>query len=143
MGNQGPNSIKKGGGDDVRLQVTIPARESGLIDDSDRAEVIAWGFDGLILVIGRWVHMGYRADLVSKAAGYTDSIHGGHKVAITPAGHGYQVNLPVAKSAGFEVGDDAPVVTADRLLIIHDGTQRQIAEDLATFRREQLRDGDD
>ena len=39
-----------------------------MIDDSDRAEVIAWGFDGLIVVIGRWVDMGYRADLVSKAA---------------------------------------------------------------------------
>jgi hypothetical protein len=108
-----------------------------LIDDSDRAEVIAWGFDGLIVVIGRWVDMGYRADLVSKAAGYTESIYGGHEVAITQAGHGYQVNLPVAKSAGFEVGDDAPVVTADRLMIIHDGTQGQIAEDLATIRREQ------
>jgi len=138
-----PNSIKKGGGDDVRLQVTLPARESGLIDNTDRAEVMAWGFDGLIVVIGRRVDMGYRADLVSKAAGYTNSIHGGHEVAITQAGHGYQVNLPVAKSAGFEVGDNAPVVTADRLLIIHDGTQAQMAEDLAAIRREQLRDGDD
>jgi len=138
-----PNSIKKGGGDDVRLQVTLPARESGLIDNTDRAEVMAWGFDGLIVVIGRQVDMGYRADLVSLAAGYTNSIHGGHEVAITKAGHGYQVNLPVVKSAGFEVGDNAPVVTADRLLIIHDGTQAQMAEDLAAIRREQLRDGDD
>ena len=137
------NSIKKGGGDDVRLQITGPAREAGLVRENAEGEwtalsdVYVWGFDGLLLVIGDDVDMAYRADLVSKAAGYTESVHGGYRATVSEAGNGYQVQLPGARSAGFEVGDDAPVVTADSVLVIHDGDGSQLATDLAAIRREQ------
>ena len=138
-----PNAIKKGGGDDVRLQITKPARAAGLVRENSEGEwtalsdVHVWGFDGLLLVIGDDVDMAYRADLVSKAAGYTESVHGGYRATVSEAGNGYQVQLPGARSAGFEVGDDAPVVTADSVLVIHDGDGSQLATDLAAIRREQ------
>ena len=137
------NSIKESGGG-VALQVTGPARETGLVledvdgEAKELSDVYVWGFDGLLLVVGAGVDMGHRADLVSAAAGDTESVHGGYPATIEVAGNGYQVQLPGAEAAGFEQGDTAPVVTADSVLVIHDGDGARVAGDLATIRREQV-----
>lgn len=138
------NSIKKGGDNDLRLQVTKPVREAGLVAEDIDGEateldsVYVYGFDGLIVVIGQSAHMFHRADIVSRAAGDTGSIHGGYPATVAEAGNGYQVNLPGGGEAGFRVGDKAPVVACDRVLVIHDGSNRRLAEDLATIRNEQV-----
>jgi len=137
------NSIKKGGGDELRLQVTGPARKAGLVSEDIEgnadhlASVYVYGFDGLVLVINQSVDMGYRAGLVASAAGDTESMFGGYPATVAEAGNGYQVNLPGASEAGFRIGDDAPVISAPDMLVIHDGTQARVGEDLATIRREQ------
>lgn len=137
------NQIKKGGGDELRLQITGPARDAGLVlEDSEGnatelASVYVYSFDGLVLVVSQSVDMGYRAGLVASAAGDTESMFGGYPATVAQAGNGYQVNLPGASEAGFRVGDNAPVVSAPDMLAIHDGTQSRVADDLATIRREQ------
>jgi len=137
-----PNSIKGGGDGDLRLQITKPARQAGLVredndgEPTDLAEVYVYTFDDLILVIDSRVSMGIRAGLISKASDYTDSMHTGVSASVSRAGHGYQVNLPGAKEAGFAVGDSAPVVAGDGLLLIHDGTQAEVAEDLKAIHDE-------
>ncbi len=138
------NSIKKGGDDELRLQVTTPARHAGLVEEDADGDAIrlssvyVYGFDGVILVISQSVDMGYRAGLISTAAGDTGSMHGGYPATTAEAGNGYQVNLPGGSEAGFRVGDNAPVVTSDGVMIIHDVETRQIAEQLATKRDEQV-----
>jgi len=138
------NQIKKGGGDDeLRLQITEPARSSGLVSEGGDGEaarlasVHVYGFDGLLLVVDDSVAMRHRAELVSSAASDTESVHGGRTASVALAGNGYQVNLPGASAAGFSVGDKAPVVAADGLLAIHAAGGARVATDLATLRREQ------
>jgi hypothetical protein len=136
------NSIKTSA-DGLALQVTKPARQAGLVvEDADGnwtqlADVYAYGFDDLLLVIDQSVSMRHRAELVSSAAGDTGSIHVGYPASVTEAGNGYQVQLPGCKAAGFTKGDRAPVHTAPGLLVIHDGTQRRLANDLTTQRHAQ------
>ena len=128
----------------ITLQVTRPARKAGLVvedangDATQLSGVYVYGFDGLILVIGRSVDMGHKADLVSTAAGDTGSIHGGRPASLSEAGNGYKVQLPGCKETGLDEGDKAPVEPADGVLIIHDGTQRRLVEDLAAMRSEQV-----
>jgi len=136
------NSIKDSA-DGLALQVTRPARKAGLVvEDADGnpkqlSGVVVYGFDDLLLVVDKSVSMGDRADLVSSAAGDTDSIHGGYPASVAEAGNGYQVQLPGCKAAGFRKGDDTPVHTAQGLLVIHDGTQGRLADDLTTQRHAQ------
>jgi hypothetical protein len=138
------NSIKKGGDDELRLQVTTPARHAGLVEENEDGDAIrlspvyVYGFDGVILAISQSVDMGHRAELVSTAAGDTGSMHGGYPATVAEAGNGYQVNLPGGSEAGFRVGDNAPVVASDGVMIIHDVETRQIAEQLSTKRDEQV-----
>jgi hypothetical protein len=135
------NPIKESG-DGLALQITKPARAAGLVQelpngDADRSDVYVYGFDGLLVVLDESVDMGHRADIVSSAAGDTESMHSGRRATVAQGGNGHQVNLPGCKQAGFEVGDDAPVVPAPGMLVIHDGTNARIAEDLKTLRKEQ------
>ena len=138
------NPIKKGGDNDLRLQVTKPVREAGLVAEDIDGEAIeldsvyVYSFDGLIVVIGQSVDMGERAELVWTATNDTNSIHGGYPATVAEAGNGYQVNLPGGSEAGFRTGDKAPVVACDRVLVIHDGSNKRLAEDLATIRNEQV-----
>jgi len=137
------NSVKGSGGG-LALQVTREARDAGLVEenadgDATRlAGVYVYGFDGLLLVFdGEHVSTSERAALVATATTVTDSIHRGEAASIETAGNGYQVQLPGCKSAGFRAGDDAPVATAPGLLVVHDGTNGQLADDLTTSRVEQ------
>ncbi len=138
------NSIKKSGGG-LALQVTKPAREASLVDeDSDGnatrlADVYVYGFENLLVVIDAdRVSTADRAALVASAARDTNSIYGGVKAALEIAGNGYQVQLPGCRTAGFESGTRAPVITAPGSLVVHDGTNPRLASDLATIRREQI-----
>ena len=137
------NQVKKGG-DGLRLQVTKPARKAGLVEENTDGEpirlasVYVYGFDDLLLVVNQTVDMGHRADLISTVAQSTESMHGGYPATIAEAGNGYQVNLPGAGDAGFRVGDKAPVVPTDGMLLIHNGTQRELIERILTLREEQV-----
>ena len=137
------NSIKESGGG-LALQVTGPARDAGLVRENADGEatrlsgVYVYGFDGLLVVVdAERVSAAERAEIVSTATTATESIHRGEAATVEIAGNGYQVQLPGAESAGFDVGDTAPVKTSDGLLVIHDGDGRKLAGDVATIRGEQ------
>ena len=138
------NSIKESGGG-LALQVTRPARQAGLVEEDTEGEatrlagVHVYGFDDLLLVVDSVRVSGSdRAELVATAAKDTGSIHEGATASVEIAGNGYQVQLPGSRQAGLNVGDNAPVVSAVGLLVIHDGTNPRIADDLVTIRNEQV-----
>ena len=138
------NRIKDSAGG-LALQVTKETRDAGLVlenmdgEATRLADVIVYGFDDLLLVIDTdRVTAADRAELVASAARDIKSIYQGSKASIQISGHGYQVQLPGARDAGFNLGDKAPVRTVDSVLVIHDGTQRRLAEDLITIREEQI-----
>lgn len=138
-----PNDIKQSA-DGLALQVTKPARKADLVlEDADgnatrRADVYVYGFDALLLVVDAdQVAPAHRAELVASAARDTDTIHLGATATVSESGNGYQVQLPGCESAGFSLGDSAPAVPAPGVLLIHDGTQRRLAGDLAETRGSQ------
>jgi hypothetical protein len=140
------NSIKESA-DGLALQVTKSARQAGLVvEDTDGnatrlAGVYVYGFDDLLLIVdAEHVSTADRAAAVASAARDTDSIHGGGSASVATAGNGYQVQLPGCRAAGFSLGDSTPVATAQGVLVIHDGTQARLADDLTDIRRQQATD---
>lgn len=138
------NPIKESGGG-VALQVTGPARDAGLVRENADGEatrlsgVYVYGFDGLLVVVdAERVSTAERAEIVSTATEATESIHRGEAATVEIAGNGYQVQLPGAESAGFDVGDTAPVILSDGLLVIHDGDGARLGDDVATIRDGQI-----
>jgi len=138
------NSVKTSGGG-LALQVTREARDAGLVredsesDPTHLAGVYVYGFDGLLLVVdAEDVSPESRAQLVGAAVGDSGVIHRGEPATVEVAGNGYQVQLPGCEAAGFREGDRAPVVSRPGVLVIHDGTEARLAEDLATIRADQL-----
>lgn len=138
------NSIKESGGG-LALQVTGPARGAGLVQENADGEatrlsgVYVYGFDGLLVVVdAERVSAAERAEIVSTAAEATESIHRGEAATVEVAGNGYQAQLPGAESAGFAVGDTAPVVLSDGLLVIHGDVDREIVDLVSTVRDDQL-----
>ena len=138
------NPIKESGGG-VALQVTRPARDAGLVEENADGEatrlsgVYVYGFDGLLVVVdAERVSTAQRAEIVSTATTATDSIHRGEAATVEVAGNGYQVQLPGAESAGFDVGETAPVVLSDGLLVIHGDADREIVDLVSTVRDDQL-----
>jgi hypothetical protein len=139
-----PNNIKRSGGG-LALQVTKAARRAGLVEenaDSEAtrlSEVVIYGFDDVLLVVDRdRVAVSDRAELVAALAQDTDSVHEGQVANLEIAGNGYQVQLPGCERAGFNQGTAAPVVSQQGILLIHDGTQGRLAQDVATIREEQV-----
>lgn len=141
------NSIKTAGADGMALQITIPARAAGLVEeDSDgtatyRADVRVYSFDDVLLVVDREkMNKEHVAELVASVARDTGSVYQAVDASVHIAGHGYKVYLPVARDAGFDVGDRAPAHSAPNLIVItkqdRDGTR--LAEDVATLRRGQV-----
>jgi len=131
------NSIKESA-DGLALQVTRPARAAGLVQEDAEgnatrlADVFVYGFDDILLVVDAVeVSAKHRADLVATAAKDTESIHRGRPASVATAGNGYQVQLPGCKAAGFHEGDRAPARAGAGVLVIHDGGQAQLADDLA------------
>jgi hypothetical protein len=137
------NSIKESA-DGLALQVTRPARKAELVtEDADGnatrlAGVYVYGFDDVVLVVdAESVSAAHRADLVAQAARDTESVHRGAAASVQIAGNGYQVQLPGCKAAGFSVGDRAPAASGQGILVIHDGTQGRLVDELVTRRAEQ------
>jgi hypothetical protein len=138
------NSIKQSGGG-LALQVTKSGRYAGLVEeDADgdptrRAGVYVYGFDGLVVVVdAERVADADRAELVVAAASETRTIHRGAAANVGIEGNGYRVQLPGCEAAGLTEGDDAPVLSSPGILVIHDGTQARLANDLTTIRSEQV-----
>ncbi|WP_066418741.1 hypothetical protein [Halorubrum aethiopicum] len=113
-------------GDGLALQVTKPARSAGLVEETadgdtiHRSEVVAYGFDDLMLVIDRdpdRVPMADRAELVALATQTTDSIHRGIDTRIQHSGNGYRVQVPTT-STGFYAGDRVPCHAAPGMLVM-------------------------
>ena len=139
-----PNTIKESAGGQA-LQVTTAARDAGLVEENSEGEatrlteVWVYGFDGLLLVVDAdTLSAGDRAELVASAAGDTDSIYVGDQSVLSIAGNGYQVQLPGASTAGFDVGDTAPVSTAKGVLAISKKGEERLAQDILTIRRAQI-----
>ena len=128
------NSLKSSAGG-VALQVTKPARAAGLVEEDAEGDathlagVYVYGFDDLLLVVdAERVKSEERAELIATAASDSGSIHRGEAASVEIAGN------------GFEIGDDGHTLSADGVLLIHDGTQTRLADDLVTIRREQSHD---
>jgi hypothetical protein len=103
------------------------------------ADVYVYGFDNLLAVVDADnVSASDRAELVAPAARDTDSIHRGTATSVQIAGNGYQLQLPGCEAAGFSEDDRTPVIPAQDLLIVHDGTQRRLAEALKTQRQTKM-----
>jgi hypothetical protein len=137
------NAIKDSGGG-LALQVTTEARDAGLVEentdgDATRlADVYVYGFEKLLLVIDLdRVTAKHRSELVAVAARDTDSIYHGARASVKIAGHGYQVQLPGCRAAGFHIDDQAPVSSLPGVLVIHDESNTRLAEDLRTIRYDQ------
>ena len=140
------NSLKSSAGG-TALQVTKSAREAGLVQEDAEGDAIhlagvyVYGFDGLLLVVdAQRVSSVHRSHMVTIAASRSESIYRGEAASVEIAGNGYQVQLPGCKAAGFEVGDDGHVVSADGVIVIHDGGQFDIADELVGIRRDQAHD---
>ncbi len=80
-----------------------------------------------------------RVERITSLARDAGSLHRIVHARIQPEGHGYQVQLPNAGDAGFTIGDRAPVVAGDDILIIHDGdpSRANRATSVATIRESQ------
>ena len=120
-----PNQLTNTG-DGLALQVTKPARSAGLVeegangDTTHRADVVAYGFDDLLLVIDRdtdRVPLADRAELVALAATETASIYRGIDTRIQHSGNGYRVQVPTT-GTGFSAGDGLPCHAAPGLLVM-------------------------
>lgn len=139
-----PNSIKSTGADAVALQITREARDAGLVDEQDDdvtrlAPLNVYAFDGLLLVTDRErVDDRDVVELVTAAAQDAGSIYPGGSVQVTIRGEGYQVQLPGAADAGFNVGDAAPCSSAPGVLVIHREGNERLAWDLKTIREGQV-----
>lgn len=138
------NNIKQSAGG-LALQMTTHARDAGMIIEDDegnatrRAQVYVYGFDGILLLVDSdTVAMGHRAELVATAASDTDSTHRGEVATVEIAGNGYQIQLPGCRDAGFELGDAAPAMTGNGIIVIHNRDTQRLASDLLTIRDEQV-----
>jgi len=136
------NRIKNSGADGLALQVTKQARSAGLViergeDRVDRAEVRVFSFRELLLVVDQDLPDHHVATLVASATRDTESIYRSLDATLSRAGNGFQVQLPPAEDAGFEVGDRGPVLTAPGILVIHTKESVRLANDLVAMRREQ------
>jgi hypothetical protein len=146
------NQIKESGTEGLALQITKPARAAELVEEDSegnatyRADVRVYAFDHVLLVVDiDNVSAAHTAELVSSAAGDTDSIYRAMDASVQIAGNGYQVQLPPARDAGFTKGDRAPCHTARGVLVISrdDGTAAgadaaRLARDLVGIRKEQV-----
>lgn len=115
------NSLKRAHGDraDYALQITEAARSAGLVRDDGETEHLAECYVAavhrLLIVVDVEVAARERTELIHAAS---DRLYRVVRSQIIPSGHGYQIGLPNARDAGFEVGDDAPVAVGDGLLVI-------------------------
>lgn len=143
------NQIKKSASG-VALQVTEEARTAQLVEENPEGEarrlapVRVYGFDDFLLVVDRErVAPAQVAELVRTASKARDSIYRGGDAQVQIAGNGYQVQLPGAKDAGFQIGDKAPVSSSSSawgVVCIFRDSKNTLESDVLTIRREQIRE---
>ena len=141
-----PNTIEKAD-DGVALQVTTPARASGLVTEDSERDLVAlpsvqvYAFNDVLLVVDR-NEMDTRtvADLMAVIANDTKSIFHGLDASIQAEDNGVKVQLPPADDAGFAVGDVAVAHSAPDLLVITKQNQdsAQLADEIVTMRHDQV-----
>jgi len=145
------NQIKESGSDGLALQITEAARAAGMVEETNdgeasrRADVRVFAFDGVLLVVDLdRVPTEEIAELVASAARDTGSVYRAADSKIQIAGNGYQVQLPPAGDAGFELGDRAGTHTAPGVLVIAAGDgprardTARLAADLVEQHRSQV-----
>lgn len=139
----------------LALQVTIPARKAGLVEEDNdgettrRADVRVYSFEGLLLVVDREkMDEAHIVELLKAGAGDTKTARQAIDATIQTSGNGYQVQLPPARDAGFREGDPAPCHPAPNQLVISKNSLRneehgqakpgRVAASLLTIRRDQV-----
>jgi hypothetical protein len=141
-----PNDIKKNGEEGLALQVTKPARSAGLVEENEDGEatrlapVRLYAFNNLLLVFDlEKMDVQDIGEIVSSATRDSKSIYRARDAAVSTAGNGYQVQLPIARDAGFELDDTAACQPGPGMLVIHrrDRDQARLAEDLLSIRQAQ------
>jgi hypothetical protein len=153
------NSIKpSGGGDGLALQVTEAVRRAGLVEESPPenpseddsppyptylAAVRVHAVENVLLVVDRdtdRVPEAAAAELVASAIRDTGTARDAGTARVQESGHGYQLQLPTARDAGFREGDRAPVQPAPGVLVVHrdDRNAVRLAKDLVEIRRSQV-----
>jgi len=145
------NRIKSSGVDGCALQVTKEARTAGMIEEDSegrakrRADVRVFAFDGVLIVVDLDnVRDEEITELVASTARDTKTIYRAGDSKIQIAGNGYQVQIPPAEDAGFEIGDRAGCHPAPGLLVITiaNGPRARdasrLAADLVEHRRAQI-----
>jgi len=145
------NRIKDSGADGVALQVTKAVRAAGMVEQTDdgditrRADVRVFAFDGVLLVIDLdHVSTGEIAELVAAAANDTKSIYRAADSRPQRAGNGFQVQLPPAKDAGFDVSDRAGTHFTPGVVVITKGdgprakAASRLGADLVSLRQAQI-----
>lgn len=90
----------------------------------------------MLVFDGEYIFTSERAALVATTTTVTDSIHREDSASVEVAGNG-QVQLLGCWTAGFQERDNGHVVTALDVLVVHDGTNRRLADNLSTTRIEQ------
>ncbi len=145
------NQIKSSGSDGLALQVTKEARSAGMVEENSdgdathRADVRVFAFDS-VLVVFDLDHTDEEevAELVASTARGTKTIYRAGDSKIQIAGNGYQVQLPPAEDAGFDIGDRAGCHPAPGVLVIAKGDgprasqAGRLAADLVENRRAQV-----
>jgi hypothetical protein len=143
------NSIKRPS-DGLAYQITRPAREAGLVketedgDASYLATVRVHAVDGLLLIVDvDELSDAEEADLHATAIQDTDSTYTSIEVSVGHSGNGYQVQVTNAPDAGFREGDTPTVTTAPGVILlsgegIDGGSADRLAKDLMTLRRQQI-----
>ncbi|WP_435181388.1 hypothetical protein [Halorussus sp. AFM4] len=147
------NTIKNPS-DGLALQVTEPARKAGLVEENDgetmrRADARVYSFEGLLLVVDREeIDEAHIVELVKAAAGDTKTVRQAIDGKVQTARHGYQIQLPPARDAGFREGDPVPCHPAPNMLVISkrslwdeehgEDEPGRIAASLLTIRRDQV-----
>lgn len=140
-----PNKLKKSGGG-TAIQITKPARQAGMLKDNNSenlrlAEVRIYSFDRLLVATDiERMNQKEISEIIIQAIEGTQTVFDAKKGRIQSAGNGYQLQLPPAEDAGFEIGDTLECQSAPGLLIFTGVGVNPIKSKLLETRRTQLSD---
>lgn len=166
MGGSGPytNNVKirkTEGSRDLLLQVTFPVRDADLVEEEEQrvsggegtetvatylADVRVHAVRSHILIVDRdRVDAADEADLVTTAINDTETAYRTKHSTITRSGNGYQLQISVARDAGFYDTDTVVMESAPGIIVgvrsradcSPPGGSSQLAEDLAAIRAAQ------
>ena len=138
-----PNKLKKSAGG-TAIQITKAARQAGMLKDNNDenpklAKVRIYSFDRLLVAIDiERMNQKEISEIIIQAIEETQTVFDAQKAGIQSAGNGYQLQLPPAEDAGFEIGDMLECQSAPSLLIFTGVGVNPIKSKLLEIRRTQL-----